>query len=143
MARVKAERDDRERIKIARLLLTESMRRLRALRTLERQHGVCHPEGTCIIRDCLRLSEIVFPGTSSKDRNDGEQEVEAAPVKLSARAVALGRLVSKSSATRIGRLVGVDAKQVQAWASAGEAPDEDTREVMASTLRIDAAAWQS
>jgi hypothetical protein len=41
---------------ILRTLLAESLRRLRAGRQVEKDHGVIHPEMTCIIRDCERLA---------------------------------------------------------------------------------------
>jgi len=41
---------------ILRALLAESLRRLRAGRRVEKDHGVIHPEMTCIIRDCERLA---------------------------------------------------------------------------------------
>lgn len=79
---------EHERAKIHRLLLTESMRRLRAGRTLEREHGVIHPEMTCIVRDVLRLTDLVFPSASPSTSHDDTDEGGASDAGSDARQLA-------------------------------------------------------
>jgi hypothetical protein len=141
MSRAKSAKDDFERMKINRILLTESLRRLRAGRTLEREHGVVHPELTCIVRDVERLARLVFPGSSATAPRDVEQEATAAPVELNAGAKLLTAHVNRSSATKIGRLVGVDAAGVKRWASGAEMPCEADRQTMAAKFRIPEESW--
>jgi len=137
---MKAARDDFERMKIARILLTESMRRLRSGRTLEREHGVIHPELTCIIRDIERLSRVVFPaGLSSASAV--VDEPEAPPVELSAGARALSALVARSSAAKVSRVVGLLPKRVCELVAGGRPTDGEM--VALERLRILSASWRS
>jgi hypothetical protein len=141
LAGMKEARDDFERMKIARILLTESMRRLRAGRTLERAHGVVHPELTCIIRDVERLSRIVFPGSSAK-RAEVEAEVEQGGVELSEGAASLAALVARSSSAKVARLAGLTSKRIAALAAGEALPTDAERSVLASRLRVDAGSWE-
>lgn len=144
LAAMKVERDDRERMKIARLLLVESLRRLRSGRTLERAHGVVHPELTCIIRDVERLSRVVFPGSSGKS---AAVEVDvgetSAPFELTAGASALASLIARASASKVAKIVGRTPKEIGAWAAGESSPDDGARVVLAARLRIAVEAWES
>ena len=125
--------DVRERAKIHRILLTESLRRLRAGRTLEREHGVIHPEMTAITRDVLRLTDLVFPGQKP------EESTEPAEVNEGARA--LCELVDRASPAKLAKIVGADPSLVKRWASGAELPDEARRVALETRLRIPRDAW--
>ena len=132
--------DERERLRIHRLLLTECMRRLRSGRTLERAHGVIHPEMTAITRDALRLVDLVFPGSKEKR---GELEVDAEPpvVERSPGAVALAALVARSSSAKVVRVAGLPVKRIGALASGEAVPTDAERAALGSRLRIDEGSW--
>lgn len=138
LAEAKAVTDSRERLKIHRFLLTESMRRLRAGRTLERAHGVIHPEMTAIIRDTLRLAELVFPGgSSSADEARGGEE--SGPGATEGSRLLCG-LVEQHTEQRVAKLVGVHPAKIRKF-MAGQVPDAATRRALELRLRIPADAW--
>jgi len=66
---------------ILRVLLAESLKRLRAGRGVEKDHGVVHPEVTCIVRDCERLARRLNESADGdkaskhkKDSHDAEMD---------------------------------------------------------------------
>ena len=63
---------------ILRRLLSESLARLRAGRGVEKDHGVVHPEVSCIVRDCARLAQRLNALVAGKA--DGEVMVDAGEV---------------------------------------------------------------
>lgn len=137
LADAKAVSDARERTKIHRILLTESLRRLRAGRTLEREHGVIHPEMTAIARDVLRLTDLVYPLGASVDG-----DVEAEPVgQESDGSRAICALLARTTPTRLARLAGVGAKAIVKWSRGVDVPDEDIRGVLEARLKIPREAW--
>jgi hypothetical protein len=127
--------DARERMKIHRILLTESLRRLRAGRTLEREHGVIHPEMTAITRDVLRLTDLVFPGQKVAE----EETTQAEP---SDGARALCELVDRASPAKVARIAAADPALVKRWMTGAELPDEARRVALESRLRIPRDAWE-
>lgn len=139
LAAAKAITDSRERLKIHRILLVETMRRLRAGRQMERVHGVIHPEMTAIVRDALRLAELVFPG-GAKPAELADGGSEGAPVRSLGHAQ-LAALVARSSLAKVARIAGVVPAVVKRTAE-GEAPNETHRATFERTLRIPASAWE-
>jgi hypothetical protein len=137
MATASKARNDFERAKIHRALLIESMRRLRSGRTLEREHGVIHPEMTCIVRDVLRLTDLVFPGSAPP----AECEQPANPLELSAAAQALSRQVARHGHVKIARRVGMEPRLVKAWAAGQGLPDDAQRTTIEARLKIPAGDW--
>lgn len=128
----------RERLKIHRLLLTESIRRLRAGRALERQHGVIHPEMTAIVRDTLRLAELVFPGGSEAAAEARGGDEVGAGVNEGARM--LCGLVETHTEQRVAKVVGVHPAKLRKF-MAGQVPDASTRRALETRLKIPADAW--
>ncbi len=126
-----------ERRKIQRLLLVESMRRLRSGRQLERAHGVIHPELTCIIRDVLRLTELVFPGAEPPP----EALETAAAVRESSGASTLAALAARGGWPRVAKVSGIDAARLKRFAAGTEVPDEEMIEALEGRLQIPASAW--
>jgi hypothetical protein len=150
--------DDRERLKIHRILLTETLRRLRSGRTLERSHGVIHPEVTAIVRDALRLTDLVFPGSAAKRAEvEGEEAAGDEPAKEpSAGAKALAAVVARTSAAAVARRLisaGIafaesdtargsgGAEMVRAWASGERGPLFSSRDAIAVALGIPSDSW--
>ena len=138
--------DDRERLKIHRILLTETLRRLRAGRTLERSHGVIHPEMTAIVRDALRLTDLVFPGSSKRAEVEGEEAAEEEAEQISDGAKALAAVVARTSAAAVSRRLlavigGADVAMVRAWASGERVPLFSSREAIAVVLGIPSDSW--
>lgn len=131
--------DARERMKIHRILLTESLRRLRAGRTLEREHGVIHPEMTAITRDVLRLTDLVFPGQKVDD--DGAIVPEAT-VESNDGARLLCELLDRAPPAKLARIVGAEPALVKRWSTGAEVPDEARRVVLEARLRIPRDAWE-
>lgn len=129
--------DGRERSKIYRILLTETMRRLRSGRQLERAHGVIHPEMTSIVRDALRLADLVFPGSDAEVR----AEIEEEPSKACAGAVELSALVARGGMARVAAVSGLPAKKLKAIADGHVRPSPGEVEVLADRLRISVGAW--
>ncbi len=124
-----------ERRKIQRLLLVESMRRLRSGRQLERAHGVIHPELTCIIRDVLRLTELVFPGS------EPPPEALESAARESSGSSTLAALAARGGWPRVAKVSGIDAARLKRFAAGAEVPDEETIEVLEVRLQIPASAW--
>lgn len=139
LAEAKQARNDHERAKIHRALLVESMRRLRAGRTLEREHGVIHPEMTCIVRDVLRLTDLVFPGAEPP----AEVASAQAARELGPGAKALAALVARHGHAKIARRLGVDPKLVKAWGEGRALPDADEQATVEARFRIPRDAWGS
>lgn len=135
MATASATKNEHERGKIHRLLLTESMRRLRSGRTLEREHGVIHPEMTCIVRDVLRLTDLVFPGAAPPP-----ETVDTPAAVLSEGCRTVASLVARHGHGKVAARLGVDAKAVKAWAQ-GETPTEAHQASLEARFRIARDAW--
>ncbi len=140
MNRARAESDKRERAKIHRLLLTETMRRLRAGRTLERSHGVIHPELTCIVRDALRLASLVFPAGAEEERQSIEDEATAQVVAITEGMEAIEKLVARSTASRVAQVAGLTLAEL-AQCRRGAPPTEDQKQRIAAKLKISIQSW--
>jgi hypothetical protein len=130
--------NDHERGKIHRMLLIESVRRLRAGRTLEREHGVIHPEMTAISRDILRLTDLVFPGGPKPDADGATSPAE--PVELTDGARALCELLARATSVRVAKACGLDPKDIVRW-SRGDIPDAPARATLEARLRIARSSW--
>jgi hypothetical protein len=126
-----------ERRKIHRLLLVESMRRLRSGRQLERAHGVIHPELTCIIRDVLRLAELVFPGSEPPP----EALEGAAEVRESSGAVSLAALAARGGWARVAKVSGLDVARLKRIAAGADVPDAELAASLEGRLQIPSSAW--
>ncbi len=126
-----------ERRKIHRLLLVESMRRLRSGRQLERAHGVIHPELTCIVRDVLRLTELVFPGSEPPP----EALEGPAAARESSGASTLAALAARGGWARVAKVSGIDIARLKKIATGFEVPDEDAAASLEGRLQIPATSW--
>lgn len=140
LAAARAIEGERHRRNIHRSLLTESLRRLRSGRHLEREHGVIHPEMTSIVRDVLRLTDLVYPSADAPEKKELAEEAAVEVVTLSAGSRALEALIARSSVSKVTRICGLPPREVSELRRGGR-PTEAQIVTLETRLRIPREAW--
>ncbi len=106
---------------------------------MERAHGVIHPEMTAIVRDALRLADLVFPGASRPSELAGGDD-DGAPVRSIGHAQ-IAAMVARSSVGKVSKIAGVVPAVIKRVAD-GEMPNAAHRATFERTLRIPASSWE-
>lgn len=128
-----------ERLRVHRRLLVECLRRLRAGRQLERDHGVIHPEMTAIVRDVVRLTDLVFPEVPTRGTNERDEQ----PIAFLSKGRAdFAQVVSKYSSARVAKRLCVNVSTVNACANGSESPSHAMRSRIESAFGVSLGSWE-